>query len=347
MPGTVSAAARLEAMLQRHWWRTQTTWLALTLLPLAGLYALLAASSRALWRSGLRRPQRAPVPVVVIGNLVAGGAGKTPTVVVAVRALQQAGRQPGVISRGHGRRARGVLAVQPESDPGEAGDEPVLIARRCRVPVVVGRRRFDAARALCAAHPEVDVIVSDDGLQHHALARDAEVVVFDARGIGNGWLLPAGPLREPLGAARGRLVLYNASAPSTPLPGALALRRLETAVSLASWVGGSGQQGVPLSALRGRRLVAAAGIAEPERFFRMLEAEGLEIERLPLPDHHAYATLPWPANTREVVVTEKDAVKLDPLRMGQTRVWVVGLDLALPEDFVRQLLARLGIPPAP
>lgn len=333
--------ARGEALLQRLWWQPRTAPLAWALAPLAWLHAALAACSRALWRSGLRRPVRAPRPVVVVGNLVVGGAGKTPTVVAVVQALRRAGLSPGVVSRGHGRHSGRVAEVGAGSTAAEVGDEPLVIARRCGVPVVVGRRRADAARALCEAHPEVDVIVADDGLQHPALARDVEVVVFDGRGIGNGWLLPAGPLRERPAAALGRLVLYNAPAPSTPVPGAVATRRLGPAVPLGSWLQGHEAGAVPLDRLAGRPAWAAAGIAEPERFFGMLEAAGLSIRRLPLPDHHDYPTLPWPDAAEDVLVTEKDAVKLAGRPVGAARVWVVGLDLALPEDFVRELLRRL------
>jgi len=340
VPG--GGAARLEALLRRHWWRERVTWLTMALTPFSLVFASLAALSRAIWKAGLRRPERAPVPVVVIGNIVVGGAGKTPTVVAVVRMLEASGRTPGVVSRGHGRRAAGLVEVLADTRADEVGDEPLLIARRARVPVMVGRRRVEAARALCAAHPEVDVIVADDGLQHLAMARDVEVVVFDGRGVGNGLLLPAGPLREPLAAARGRLVLYNAAGRSTPLPGAIAVRRLGSAVPLASWAAGHGAGALPLASLRGRPLLAAAGIAEPERFFRMLEAEGLAIDRLPLPDHHAYRAIPWPPGTADVLVTEKDAVKLSPAVTGATRVWVVGLDLTLPDDFMFDLLTRLG-----
>jgi tetraacyldisaccharide 4'-kinase len=333
-------AARIEALLQRHWWRPAPTLLMQALRPMSALASGLAALTR-------RAPQRAPVPVVVVGNLIVGGAGKTPTVVALVQALQQAGWHPGVISRGHGRRGEAARAVAPDSAATEVGDEPLLIRRRTGVPVWVGRRRVAAARALCAAHAEVDVLVSDDGLQHHALARDVEIVVFDERGVGNGLRLPAGPLREalPLSAwPAGRLVLYNAPRPSTPLPGMLVERRLGAALPLADWHAGRAAAAVPLEQLRGRRLVAAAGIAAPERFFSMLEARGLQLQRLPLPDHHAFTTLPWPEGTAEVVVTEKDAVKLAPAALGGTRVWVVGLDFALPLPFIQDVLRRLGAP---
>lgn len=334
--------ARLEALLARHWWRSDTTWLALLLSPLSSLYARLAARAR-------RRavPERAPVPVVVVGNLVAGGAGKTPTTIALVRALRAAGRTPGVISRGHGRSGSAAAEVRPDDDAAAIGDEPLLIRRAAGVPVWVARRRIEAARALCAAHPEVDVLVADDGLQHHALARDVEIVVFDERGIGNGRLLPAGPLREAMPAAwpASRLVLYNASRPSTPVPGALAQRAPGAVLGLADWHAGRADRARPLADFRGRRVLAAAGIAAPERFFSMLEAAGLSIDRLPLPDHAGFATLPWPGDTPELLVTEKDAVKLAPERAGRTAVWVVGLDFRLPAAFVQSVLERL--PPRP
>ncbi|MCY7316827.1 MAG: tetraacyldisaccharide 4'-kinase, partial [Rubrivivax sp.] len=183
---------RLEALLTRHWWQPQTTVLAALLWPLSLIYRLLLLWPRPQSRAAL------PVPVLVVGNHVVGGAGKTPTVIALVQALQLAGRRPGVISRGHGRSTDAVRAVMPGDDAAAVGDEPLLIQRRCGVPVFVARRRIDAARALCAAHPEVDLIIADDGLQHRGLPRQAELRVFDERGVGNGHLLPAGPLREPL-----------------------------------------------------------------------------------------------------------------------------------------------------
>ena len=292
--------------------------------------------------------QSLPVPVLVVGNHVVGGAGKTPTVIAIVQALQQAGHRPGVISRGYGRLGRATHTVEPGDAATTAGDEPLLIRRRCGVPVWVGAQRAAAGRALCAAHPEVDVLVSDDGLQHAALVRSAEVVVFDERGVGNGLLLPAGPLREPLPKAvpPWRRVLYTAGFASTGLPGALALRSISSALPLSAWLASDATAAVPLSALAGRPLLAVAGIAAPDKFFSMLRTAGLTIEPRPLPDHHAYTTLPWPAGTPEVVTTEKDAVKLDPLRLGSTRVWVVPLNLTLPDALAADLIALL-FPPHP
>ncbi len=336
------ARARLEALLARHWWRREASALARALAPLAALYGMLAA------RAAKRGPEPLPVPVVVVGNLVVGGAGKTPTVIALVQALAGAGWRPGIVSRGHGRAGDGVREVQPQDSAAAVGDEPLLLRRRTGRPVWVGRDRVAAARALLSACPEVDVVVSDDGLQHARLPRQVEVVVFDERGAGNGRLLPAGPLREPMPPAwpADRLLLYNAAAPSTAVPGAMALRAPGPVLSLRAWQAGDASAAQPITALRGRRLLAVAGIASPERFFAMLEAAGLTIERLPLPDHHPSASLPWPAGTPEVVLTEKDAVKLDAAALGATKAWVVGLDFVLPADFTNAVLRRLGPAPA-
>jgi tetraacyldisaccharide 4'-kinase len=318
-----SLASRLSAALQRAWWAPRPTALALALHPLSMLYALLAGLHRLLsW------PRRVGLPVVVVGNLIVGGAGKTPTVMALARLLRAFGWTPGVISRGHGRVSRGVLEVSAESSAREVGDEPLLIHLRAAVPVVVGASRLAAAAALRRAHPEVDIVIADDGLQHHRLARDAEVLVFDDRGVGNGLRLPAGPLRQslPLELTHQRLVLYNALEPSTPLPGWMAQRRLSGVLLLDDWARGAVATREGWAALLDRRVIAAAGIAAPERFFAALRDEGLEIEPLPLPDHFDFQHLPWSADSPTVIVTEKDAVKLRGRELGPTRVWVAPLD---------------------
>lgn len=336
--------ARLETALQSCWWQPAPNALAWGLWPLSLLYRGL------FWLHQRRAEKRTvapvPVPVLVVGNHIVGGAGKTPTVIAIVQALQAAGHHPGVISRGHGREGDEALAVNDAATAAAVGDEPLLIRRRCGVPVWVGRRRAEVALALCAAHPAVDVLVSDDGLQHRALVRQAELVVFDERGVGNGLLLPAGPLREPLPATvqAMRRVLYTAGTASTRLPGVMATRRLCLAWPLAAWHRGDASLALPLEHLRGRPLLAAAGMAAPEKFFAMMVAAGLHIKRLPLPDHFPYTTLPWPAGTADVVVTEKDAVKLRPAAMGSTRTWVLPLDLQLPAGLVDELSSLLFPP---
>lgn len=351
----MTRAPSLQARLEALWWQVPASAGAHLLQPLAWLYGRLAARQQR-----ATTPEPSPVPVLVVGNLIVGGAGKTPTVIALVQALRALGWRPGVISRGYGRRDDAPQAVTPASTPQAVGDEPLLIARRASVPVWVGQDRRAAARALCRAHPEVDLLVADDGLQHHRLARNAELLVFDERGVGNGLLLPAGPLREPLPAALlpHQRVLYTGGVPSTPLPGACARRHLTWAWPLDAWHSGDAGRRVPLADLAARSgraaasphghgaqpptWLAAAGMAAPEKFFGMLEAAGLHIRRCALPDHHPYTTLPWPADTPDVLVTEKDAVKLQPERMGDTRVWVLPLDLELPAALAADLAGLLS-----
>ena len=331
--------------------RLQQAWLsrgplACVLWPLSLLFGAVSALRRAFYRHGLLHADAAAVPVIVVGNLVVGGAGKTPVAIAIVETLRRRGYTPGIVSRGYGSSASGVLEVSRATHASECGDEPLLLYLRTGAPVVVGRDRVAAVRHLLLQHPEVDAIVSDDGLQHLPLARTAQVLVFDERGIGNGWLLPAGPLRESLPNAvpPRSLVVYNASAASTPLPGTPAQRSLAGVVELIDWWQGRAASREALDALRGRAVIAAAGVARPGRFFAMLCEHGLTITPLPLPDHHDYATLPWPAGTPDVVVTEKDAIKLDSARIGTTRVWVAPLDLALDAAFDTALLSLLPPP---
>ena len=290
--------------------------------PLSLLYRAVTALRRGAYAIGWLRSGHAPVPVIVVGNLVVGGAGKTPTVMALVQALRAAGWTPGVVSRGHGRRGAQTLAVDDASLAADTGDEPLLIRRRTQVPVWVGRRRLEAARA-----------------------REVQVIVFDERGIGNGLLLPAGPLRQPLPrhVPVNSHVLYNAERPTTPWPGALAQRRLGGAVLLQDWWQGAAASPLALQALRGRPLLAAAGLASPQRFFGMLHAAGLDFEVLALPDHHDFVRSPWPAGTADVLVTEKDAVKLPRDAIGAPRIWVVTLDFQLPPDFLAAVLDNLRL----
>jgi tetraacyldisaccharide 4'-kinase len=346
----------LSRLLQRHWWRPAPTPLTALLMPLAWLVGAVAARRRA-----TARPTSLPVPVIVVGNVIVGGAGKTPTVIALVALLRSWGWHPGIVSRGHGRADAAALLLDASTPAAAAtpqafGDEPLLMHRRTGAPIAVARRRHDAALRLLAAHPEVDIVIADDGLQHHALARDIELVVFDGRGIGNGRPLPAGPLRERASAiwpteaaAPARFILVNGRWPTPPahaLPAPRercwdATRALGGAQPLAAWARGEAATREALAALRGRPLLAAAGIGEPERFFAMLEAEGLSITRLPLADHADFDSLPWPAQTPDVIVTEKDAVKLAGRPIASTRVWVATLDFGLPAALADALRAAL------
>jgi tetraacyldisaccharide 4'-kinase len=351
----VKLAARIEAS-----WHTGGA-LQRCLRPAALLFGGLVAARRALYRRGWLASHSLNVPVVVIGNRVVGGAGKTPLTIALVEALRAEGWHPGVVSHGYGRRnASNVLAVQPQSRAEDVGDEPLLIQRRTHVPLWVGRNRVEAGRALLQAHPEVDVLLCDDGLQHLRLRRDVEIVVFDERGAGNGWLLPAGPLREPIRVRSGvpQLVFYNAARRSTDLQGPCGERQLDRLLSLADWWQGgtaspnSSDPLTELTELAQRPVLACAGIGQPERFFEALRQRGLaHLTTLALPDHHDFQTTPWPwpAGTTDVIVTEKDAVKIDPTRLAQDcpglRLWVAPLTLKLPPAFIKSVMASCRIPP--
>lgn len=338
-----SAARRLE----RSWWQARPGLWQWCLSPLALLYGGLMALRRLGYRCGLWRQVRLPIPVVVVGNYIVGGAGKTPTTIALVGALQALGWRPGVVSRGYGRDGAHVALINPSSTADAVGDEPLLIFRQTRVPVAVGRRRAEAAAVLMAAHPDINLIVADDGLQHLNLARDGQIVVFDQRGAGNGWTLPAGPLRErmPSRLPPDTWVVYNAQAPSTALPGGLAQRAFAGAIGLEAWRAGQAFSLETLDALKLRSqaspALAAAGLAEPERFFSMLDAAGFQLERMPLPDHAPLLSRPWPADASLVLVTEKDAVKLKPDPALDARIWVVGLDFGLPPTLTQALNAHL------
>lgn len=336
--------------LQQAWLRRGL--LACLLWPVSRVLGALVALRRRLHRQGFPAAEKLPVPVVVVGNLVVGGAGKTPTVLAVVELLRALGHRPGIVSRGHGRHDTAPRPVHPDTPVQLAGDEALLLRLRSRAPVWVGRDRVAAVRALLAAEAQTTVVVSDDGLQHLRLTRQVQLVVFDERGAGNGWLLPAGPLREPLPAGTvwpGDIptrVLYNAASPTTALAGSLLHSRLPGAVSLADWWRGLPAQAAALQALAAGPVLAAAGTARPQRFFGMLREAGLQIDELPLPDHHPFHTLPWPVHTSDVVVTEKDAVKLAPDRLGATRAWVVPLDLQLDPGTARWLAEQLPAPPS-
>jgi tetraacyldisaccharide 4'-kinase len=345
----VAWADRIEAGLGRLWWRHEPSLATTCLRPLAWGYGAVSGLRRLAFESGWHAARRAPVPVLVVGNLVAGGAGKTPTVIALVDALRRGGWSPGVISRGHGRDGTHAAPVDDDSRAVDVGDEPLLIRRRTRAPVWVARQRIEAALGLCAAHADVDVLVADDGLQHVALARDVQVMVFDERGIGNGLLLPAGPMRQPMPrhVPVNTHVLYNAPRASTALPGAIARRALGGAVALQHWWQGAAATLEMLHALRGRPLLAVAGMAVPRRFFDMLRDEGLQVRGLALPDHFAFDTVPWPADAGDVLLTEKDAVKLPRHAAGGPRIWVVTLDFQLPAEFIAAVLHNLRLSPRP
>ena len=327
----------LSAGLRSAW--RQRGWLALALWPLSLPYRALVALRRTLYRWGVLRSERLPVPVIVVGNVIAGGAGKTPVTLALVRHLQATGWQPGVISRGYGRSSDGCREVLPASTASEVGDEPLLIARAAGVPVFVARRRAQAGRALLAAHPATDVIVCDDGLQHLALARTVEICVFNDEGVGNGFLLPAGPLREAWPRTVDAVLHTAPQAPPCTRAPAFRLTR-----QLAPYaIDAQGRQ-LPLTSLHGQALHAVAAIARPEEFFAMLRTRGLTLAHCEaLPDHYDFDSWQrFPDKGKTLICTEKDAVKLWPTHPGAL---AVPLHLSLPSEFWAQLDASLSSAP--
>lgn len=307
--------------------------------PLSLAYGAVVSTRRFAYRH-LRRARRLDRPVVIVGNLSVGGTGKTPLVCWLALALRARGYHPGIVTRGYGGRAREPRRVAPDADPLEVGDEAVLLARRTRLPVAIARERASAAELLVAAG--CDVIVSDDGLQHYALARDCEIIVIDGdRRFGNGWLLPAGPLRE--GRARlasADLIVVNGA--REVIEGALGMRLdADHAIALRD------HRERPLRAFAGTRVHAVAGIGHPERFFSMLRAHGIEVDGHPHPDHARFEA----ADIRfeddaAVLMTEKDAVKCE--RMADHRHWFVPVGARFEEReadlLLTTLLERIGRP---
>jgi tetraacyldisaccharide 4'-kinase len=315
--------------------------LAVFLMPLALPFVLAVNLRRLAYRRGWASAEKLPVPVVVIGNITAGGSGKTPLALYLVRQLAALGWRPGIVSRGYGGSAQGVEAVSETSDAAQVGDEPLLLARRAGCPVFIGRDRVAAGRALLAAHPECNVLVADDGLQHLRLARDIEVVVLDERGIGNGWPLPAGPLREcprRIDTAHALVLNGDACVPESVKPARVYRMRLmgDRFRHLHDH-----QRTCGAGELTGRRLHAVAGIGDPARFFRQIESLGLHAERHPFPDHHAFQAgdLVFPG-ADALLMTEKDAVKCQAF--APTETWVLPVEAQLEPDLAQWVVEKLN-----
>lgn len=334
-------ASSFESTLTRAWLKRGP--LALALWPVALLFRLLAALRIAAFRLGWKKSERLPVPVIVVGNIFIGGTGKTPLTIWLVQQLRAAGLRPGVISRGHGGAQSAPQEVLPDSSARDVGDEPLLIAARAGCPVVVGRKRAAAGRHLLALHPNVDVLVTDDGLQHYALARDVEIVLFDGRGVGNGFTLPAGPLREAPSRRRDFTVV-NVPVLSPELAAAVggAPWRMQLAGDHAERLNDAGER-LPLADFAGKRILAAAGIGNPGRFFALLRASGLGFTELALPDHHDFLDDPFRAVEADVIlVTEKDAVKCRQLENinRDPRLWVVPVSAQIDAALATQIVEK-------
>ncbi len=319
--------------LEKHW--QAVTPLSLFLLPFSWIYGLAAFINRQLYRLKLKQPKRLPVPVIIVGNITVGGTGKTPLVIWLAQQLRQAGFHPGVIARGYGGSSRQwPLEVLAGSDPDEAGDEPVLLARHCRCPVFAGPNRAQAAETLLARY-RCDAIISDDGLQHYRLARDIEIAVIDGiRRFGNGHYLPAGPLRERLGRLNevdARVVNGESS------PGEWSLNLIPKGFCNLQ----SPETRVEADHFAAAPVHAVAGIGHPRRFFDQLRAAGLRIIEHPFPDHHRFQPADFNfSGGAPVVMTEKDAVKCR--RFAGANYWYMAVEARPDPQLAKLILNLLG-----
>jgi tetraacyldisaccharide 4'-kinase len=307
--------------------------LAWLLWPASLVFRLTVFTRRILYKLHLFKSHRAGVPVIVVGNLVVGGSGKTPLVLWIAELLKSNGWTPGIVSRGYGARLEAPREATIASDPAELGDEPVVLARRSGCTVWVGPDRVRVCEVLRDQHPEVDVILLDDGLQHYRLARDLEVCVVDARGFGNGFMLPAGPLREP----RSRLRSVDAVvAHDSDVVRGYAMR-LEG--KLLHCLADARQRRAPKD-FAGQRVHAVAGIGDPRRFFIHLERLGMKVVPHPFPDHHAFAPGDLEFGDEDaVIMTEKDAVKCK--RFAKPHHWVFPVHAKLDPAFGNWLQEKL------
>lgn len=335
MSATTTSGAMQQGLMRAWQRRGLVAWL---LSPLALLFFLIISARRVAYRRGVFSVWQPPVPVIVIGNIFVGGTGKTPLVIWLLSQLRARGYVPGVISRGYGRRGDQIIEVLATGSAADAGDEPLLIAQKSAAPVFVGRDRVAVAQALLASHPEVNVIVADDGLQHYALGRTVELQLSDSRGHGNGWLLPAGPLREPA-SRQSDFYVVNGADHAEPPTYAMQLSGAH-AVALSD-----PRRPIALSSFEGKRVAAVAGIGHPERFFRMLRSQGVTLAAtLAVPDHFDYRVNPFADMTADVIlITEKDAVKCARIAgiAQDTRLWMVPVEAVIAGPLAERIVEKL------
>ncbi|MHB1332071.1 MAG: tetraacyldisaccharide 4'-kinase [Sulfuriferula sp.] len=321
-------------------WQGTTLWHAL-LIPLSWVFSLVSGLRRALYRRGWLRVKILPVPVIVIGNISVGGTGKTPLVAWLAQALIARGWHPGVISRGYGGNTHIPQQVGISSDATHVGDEPVLLAGLLSCPVWVGRDRPAVGRALLIAHPQVNVLISDDGLQHYRLARDVEIAVVDGvQGFGNGRLQPAGPLREPVG----RLSNVDAIVVNQPVTALLDLPVTLPAYSMymqgENFVNLADPSRTACAAdLAGQATHAIAGIGRPQRFFEQIAALGISAQNHAFPDHYVYRASDL-AYSGQILMTSKDAVKCSAF--ATQNMWALPVQASIQPDLIGFVLTKLG-----
>ena len=314
----------------RYWYRRGL--IAWTLWPLSLVFRLAVAVRRLLYWLRLLPSAHPGIPVVVVGNLVAGGSGKTPLVIWIAEHLKRKGWTPGIVSRGYGAAAGPPRAATIASQAADVGDEPIVLARRSGCPVWIGGDRLEVIKALRAVHEDVDVLVLDDGLQHYRLRRDVEIAVVDARGFGNGFMLPAGPLREPRSRLRSVDAVVSHAAPVEGYAMRLAGAELHRMTNAA--------ERRPARAFAGQQVHAVAGIGDPNRFFLHLVQLGVQVIPHPFPDHHRFAPEELDfGGEAPVLLTEKDAVKLRSA--ARENWWVLPVTAELEAAFGVWLTERL------
>ena len=317
----------------RYWYRISPAHL--ILLPLSWLFGTLAALRRLLYRLRFLKSFRLEVPVIVVGNISVGGTGKTPLTLNLARQLVEGGWHPMIVSRGFGGTAE-QQAVTPESTAAQVGDEPLLMAQRNLCPVWVGRDRVATAKAALQAHPECDVVLCDDGLQHYRLQRDVEIAVIDgARRFGNGFLLPAGPLREPASRLKSvDAVVVNGGQAAT---GQYTMNLTGSVFHNLCHPG----QTATAADLQGSRLHAVAGIGHPQRYFDHLAGLGLCVTPHAFPDHHPYCAADFNfADCDALLLTEKDAVKCTAF--ADERYWVLRVDAQTDSALIAHILRKIA-----
>ena len=337
--------AKLHQIIERHWQQPQPL-LKAVLWPFSRLFHAVYSLRRFLYQTGRLKSAKLPVPVAVVGNIHAGGTGKTPIVAALVRGLQARGVKVGIISRGYGRASSDVHVLTPHSCAADAGDEPLLLYRQTGAPTAVGSRRIEAGQALLAAHPETELIVTDDGLQHYVLQRDVEIAVFPAADMGREDLdlLPNGSLREPFSRLHAADAVVVSGLQGEP--DAAYFRPSENLFAGRVESGAIYRLNRPdilwdAGCLNSLRIAAVAGIAKPERFFRSLTAMGIELaETRTLPDHAAITPADLPA-ADAVIITEKDAVKLADF--DADNVWVLPVCAIIEPDLAAWLAGRLNL----
>ncbi|MES2181995.1 MAG: tetraacyldisaccharide 4'-kinase [Pseudomonadota bacterium] len=316
------------------------------LMPLSWFFGAVTYIRKLLYQIGWLSSVRLAVPVIVVGNINVGGTGKTPLVIWLAEQLQLAGYKPGIISRGYGGNVTEVQTVLVGSDPQQVGDEPVLIAKRTLCPVFVSPDRVSAGLALLQAHPECNVIISDDGLQHYRLRRDVEIVVFDSvKGFGNSALLPAGPLRESQARLKtvDAVVSNGKIVDSKVLLQCADLKLIEMSLESGDFYNLlDHSKRCDASAFAQQKILAIAGIGNPERFFQQLCHLGLGFQTHRYADHHAFQSQDFASVAADIIVmTEKDAVKCQSF--AQSNFWVLPVRAVINSDLIAVILNKLNV----